>query len=132
MDFGSPIALEMSPHEVSFPGGERLRDGHGRTITDLRLSVTDRCNYRCVYCRTGTDGAQYEDLPLTTYARMVRLLVSLGVEKIRFTGGEPLLRQGLLELIREVAAMRPRFGSGKLDLAMTTNGHLLEHMAAPL
>src|SRR5271170_491068 len=93
---------------------ERLRDGHGRAITDLRLSVTDRCNYRCVYCRTGTDGAQYEDLPLSTYARMVRLFVSLGVEKIRFTGGEPLLRQGLPELIREVAAMRPKYSGGKL------------------
>src|SRR5580700_9287329 len=85
-----------------------LRDKHGRAITDLRLSVTDRCNYRCVYCRTGTDGAQYEDLSLDDYARMVRLFVSLGVEKIRFTGGEPLLRKGLAELIREVAAMRPR------------------------
>ena len=94
--------------------------------------MTDRCNYRCVYCRTGTDGAQYEDLALEDYARMVRLFVSLGIEKIRFTGGEPLLRQGLAELIREVAAMRPRFSNGKLDLALTTNGHLLEQMAEPL
>jgi len=113
-----------------------LRDGHGRAITDLRLAVTDRCNYRCVYCRTGTDGAQYEDLPLAEYARMVRLFVSLGIEKIRFTGGEPLLRQGLAELISEVRAMQPSFGEGelggKLDLALTTNGHLLEQMAGPL
>ena len=113
-------------------GTERLRDSHGRAITDLRLSVTDRCNYRCVYCRTGTDGSQYDDLGLDAYARMVRLFVSLGVEKIRFTGGEPLLRQGLPELIREVRAMRPRFSDGELDLALTTNGHLLEQMAAPL
>jgi len=113
-------------------GTELLRDSHGRAITDLRLSVTDRCNYRCVYCRTGTDGSQYDDLGLDAYARMVRLFVSLGVEKIRFTGGEPLLRQGLPELIREVRAMRPRFSDGELDLALTTNGHLLEQMAAPL
>jgi len=124
------IAGKLPP--VAATGEERLRDGHGRAITDLRLSVTDRCNYRCVYCRTGTDGAQYDDLPLTEYVRMVRLFVSLGIEKIRFTGGEPLLRQGLPELIREVAAMRPQFSEGKLDLALTTNGHLLEQMAASL
>jgi cyclic pyranopterin phosphate synthase len=124
--------LDEIPVPTKETDEERLRDGHGRAITDLRLSVTDRCNYRCVYCRTGTDGAQYEDLPLATYVRMIRLFVSLGVEKIRFTGGEPLLRQGLPELVREVAAMRPRFVDGELDLALTTNGHLLEQMAAPL
>jgi len=64
--------------------------------------------------------------------RMVRLFVSLGIEKIRFTGGEPLLRQGLRELIGEIAGMRPQFSGGKLDLALTTNGHLLEQMAVPL
>jgi GTP 3',8-cyclase len=130
------ISVFTTFDELSAPIEEteeaRLRDGHGRAITDLRLSVTDRCNYRCVYCRTGTDGAQYDDLPLEAYVRMVRLFVSLGIEKIRFTGGEPLLRQGLPELIREVRAMRPRFGGRGLDLALTTNGHLLEQMAAPL
>src|ERR1700758_2729384 len=89
----------------------RLRDKHGRAITDLRLSVTDRCNYKCVYCRTGNDGAQYSELPIEEYARMVRLFVSLGVEKVRLTGGEPLLRRGLLELVREIAQMRSAFGS---------------------
>src|SRR5580698_6552106 len=113
-----PLILEELPHSVAKTGEERLRDGHGRAITDLRLSVTDRCNYRCVYCRTGTDGAQYADLPLEEYVRMVRLFVSLGVEKIRFTGGEPLLRKGLPELIREVAAMRPQFSDVPLDLAL--------------
>jgi cyclic pyranopterin phosphate synthase len=132
MMIGAHAILDEPPVPIRDPEEARLRDGHGRAITDLRLSVTDRCNYRCVYCRTGTDGAQYEDLPLAMYARMVRLFVSLGVEKIRFTGGEPLLRQGLPELIREVAAMRPGFGGGKLDLALTTNGHLLEPMAAAL
>src|ERR1700684_2387068 len=123
----APTTLDEFPVPIGENAEVRLRDGHGRAITDLRLSVTDRCNYRCVYCRTGTDGAQYEDLPLGAYVRMVRLFVSLGIEKIRFTGGEPLLRQGLLELIREVAQMRP-MGGGKLDLALTTNGHLLESM----
>lgn len=119
---------------VSDLNAERLRDSYGRAITDLRLSVTDRCNYRCVYCRTGTDGAQYSDLPLADYARMLRLFVSLGVEKIRLTGGEPLLRPGLTELIQEAASLHRVFHpeGGPPDIALTTNGHLLAPMAAEL
>ncbi|HEY4354433.1 MAG TPA: GTP 3',8-cyclase MoaA [Acidobacteriaceae bacterium] len=115
----------------------RLRDRHGRAITDLRLSVTDRCNYRCVYCRTGSDGAQYSELPLHEYARMLKLFVSLGIEKVRLTGGEPLLRKGLLELVGEISQLRPAFApmdgtDAQLDIALTTNGHLLAPMARPL
>jgi cyclic pyranopterin phosphate synthase len=113
-------------------GVERLTDGHSRILTDLRLSVTDRCNYRCVYCRSGDDGVVYKELPLDDYARMLRVFVSLGIEKIRFTGGEPLLRAGLLDLIRETAQMRPAFSDNPLDLALTTNGHLLAKLAKPL
>lgn len=114
------------------PAG-RLRDSYGRAITDLRISVTDRCNYRCVYCRTGTEGAQYSDLPIAEYARMLRLFVSLGVEKIRLTGGEPLLRRGLTDLVRETAALRRAFSPEEpLDIALTTNGHLLAPLAAEL
>jgi cyclic pyranopterin phosphate synthase len=113
-------------------GEERLRDSHGRFITDLRLSVTDRCNYRCVYCRTGTDGAQFSELPLEAYARMLRVFVSLGIEKIRLTGGEPLLRHGLLDLVREAAQLRPAFSDKPIDVALTTNGHLLAGLATPL
>jgi len=109
----------------------RLRDSHNRTITDLRLSVTDRCNYRCVYCRTGEDGAQYSELPIADYARILRVFVSLGIEKIRLTGGEPLLRPGLLDLIRETAQLRSDFVPS-LDIALTTNGHLLASLARPL
>ena len=68
-------------------GQERLRDSFGRAITDLRISVTDRCNYKCVYCRTGNEGAQYTELPVSHYLRMVRILVGLGIEKVRLTGG---------------------------------------------
>ncbi len=113
----------------------RLRDNHGRVISDLRVSVTDRCNYRCVYCRTGTDGAQYSELPIDDYLRIIRVFVSLGIDKIRLTGGEPLLRKGLVDLVGEVAALRPAFAddpAAKLDIALTTNGHLLEDLAAPL
>ena len=113
---------------------ERLRDSHGRAITDLRVSITDRCNYRCVYCRTGNDGAQYAELPHADYLRMIKLFVSLGVEKIRLTGGEPLLRDGLLDLIRDISQLRSpyRDDDGKLDIAITTNGHLLAGLAQPL
>jgi GTP 3',8-cyclase len=121
----------------------RLRDSFGRAITDLRISVTDRCNYKCVYCRTGNEGAQYTELPIADYLRMVRILVSLGIEKVRLTGGEPLLRNGLTEMVAELAGMRtayhpdgtslaPGESGHPLDIALTTNGHLLETMAAPL
>src|ERR1700734_1702686 len=89
----------------------RLRDKLGRAITDLRVSVTDRCNYRCVYCRTGNEGAQYAELPIADYLRMVRIFVSLGVEKVRLTGGEPLLRSGLVEMVQELAAMRTAYAA---------------------
>jgi cyclic pyranopterin phosphate synthase len=138
----NPAALE--PTEQAFPARERLRDKFGRAISDLRVSVTDRCNYRCVYCRTGNEGAQYTELAISDYLRMIRIFVSLGVEKVRLTGGEPLLRAGLVEMVRELATMRtayPRESSARegavadgqpLDIALTTNGHLLEGLAEPL
>jgi cyclic pyranopterin phosphate synthase len=109
----------------------RLRDKHGRCITDVRIAITDRCNYKCVYCRTGNDGAQYAELSFAEYLRMVRLLVSLGIEKVRITGGEPLLRRGVVGFVQELARLRTLDG-GKLDIAITTNGHLLPEMAEPL
>ncbi|HXE90797.1 MAG TPA: GTP 3',8-cyclase MoaA [Terriglobales bacterium] len=109
----------------------RLRDKFGRAITDLRISVTDRCNYRCVYCRTGNEGALYEELPLADYLRMVRLFVGLGIEKVRITGGEPLLRRDVVEFVRELASLHT-LDCHPLDLAITTNGHLLAEMAEPL
>jgi cyclic pyranopterin phosphate synthase len=123
-------------HEVQ----GRLRDKFGRAITDLRVSVTDRCNYKCVYCRTGNEGAQYTELAIADYLRMVERFVSLGVEKVRLTGGEPLLRHGLVEMVGELAKMRtaympdgtPTEAGQPLDIALTTNGHLLEGLAKPL
>jgi cyclic pyranopterin phosphate synthase len=120
----------------------RLTDKHNRAITDLRISVTDRCNYKCVYCRTGNDGAQYADLPMADYFRLARIFVSLGIEKIRLTGGEPLLRRGLVDLVKDLSRLRTAYsadgapvpaGEGQpLDIAVTTNGHLLEGLAEPL
>jgi len=110
---------------------ERLIDKFGRPITDLRIAITDRCNYKCVYCRTGTDGAQYAELPFADYARMARVFVGLGIEKIRVTGGEPLLRRGVVSFVEELAGLCTLDGR-PLDLAITTNGHLLAELAQPL
>ena len=98
-DFNSAV---LDPVEQASQTGERLRDRFGRAITDLRVSITDRCNYKCVYCRTGNEGAQFSELAIEDYLRMVRIFVSLGVEKIRLTGGEPLLRSGLVEMVQRV------------------------------
>src|SRR5277367_1473135 len=99
----------LEPVEETMPAPGRLRDKFDRAITDLRVSVTDRCNYKCVYCRTGNEGAQYTELPIAAYLRMTRLFVSLGVEKVRLTGGEPLLRSGLVDMVRELATMRTSY-----------------------
>ena len=126
----SASALLVPPEQIASEPG-RLRDSFGRAITDLRVSVTDRCNYRCVYCRTGNEGAQFAELSHAEYLRMIRIFVSLGVEKVRLTGGEPLLRAGLTDLIRDIAQMRTLSGE-PLDIALTTNGHLLAGLAQPL
>ncbi|HEX4286006.1 MAG TPA: GTP 3',8-cyclase MoaA [Terracidiphilus sp.] len=120
MAVSSPIAAPV-----------RLTDSHGRVIHDLRVSVTDRCNYKCVYCRTGEVGAQYPELKIDEYLRLITLFVDLGIEKVRLTGGEPLLRHGLLDLIRALGTLRTVSGH-PLQLALTTNGHLLEGMASQL
>ena len=110
-----------------------LTDKFGRSITDLRISITDRCNYKCVYCRTGNEGALYGDLPFEDYLRMARVLVGMGITKIRLTGGEPLLRKGMVEFVRDLAQLRPANGHREsLDIALTTNGHLLADVAQPL
>ena len=108
-----------------------LHDKFGRPITDLRIAITDHCNYKCVYCRTGNEGALYRDLPIADYLRMARVFAALGIKKVRLTGGEPLLRKGIVELVRDLAKLRSA-GGEPLELAITTNGHLLAEMAQPL
>src|SRR5579884_1814475 len=107
-----------------------LYDKFGRAITDLRISITDRCNYKCVYCRTGNEGALYGDLPFDDYLRMARVLVGLGITKVRLTGGEPLLRKGVVQFVRDLSKLH--VNSEPLDIALTTNGHLLADLAQPL
>jgi cyclic pyranopterin phosphate synthase len=109
---------------------ELLRDAHGRRISDLRVSVTDRCNFRCQYCMpaAGLPWLERDEvLRFEEIARLVSLLVDLGVEDVRLTGGEPLVRRGFSGLVAKLAAIE-----GVRDLALTTNGYLLERDAETL
>src|SRR5260370_2593096 len=109
-----------------------LTDKFGRPITDLRISITDRCNYKCVYCRTGNEGALYGDLPFADYLRMARVLIGMGVTKVRLTGGEPLLRNGVVDFVRELAQLRTPNGGHRgerLDTARSTQPQPLPHLA---
>jgi GTP 3',8-cyclase len=133
-----PVRATDAPGPRPLPVG-LLQDKFGRTITDLRVSVTDRCNYKCVYCRTGTEGAQFAELAIGDYLRIIRVFVLLGIQKVRLTGGEPLLRKGIVSLVAQLAQLRCMPNSlpdepqdQPLDLAITTNGHLLAELAAPL
>jgi cyclic pyranopterin phosphate synthase len=107
-----------------------LRDTFGRLHDNLRISVTDRCNIRCFYCMPESGVAFVERREILTYeeiVRFVRIAVGLGIRKVRVTGGEPLVRKDVPELVRELAAI-PEVE----DLALTTNGVLLEGMAPAL
>ncbi len=109
---------------------EPLLDAHGRQITDLRISVTDRCNFRCRYCMPA-EGMRWLDrsdlLSFEEIARLAGVLARLGITDVRLTGGEPLARR---EFPRLVAMLRAIEGIG--DLSLTTNGYLLERHAAEL
>jgi cyclic pyranopterin phosphate synthase len=106
-----------------------LYDKFGRQITDLRISVTDRCNFRCVYCRSA-DPENYREhdeiLSWKELERLGRIFVGLGIRKVRITGGEPLVRDGVENFIRYMS------GIGAEDLSMTTNGHLLANRCQSL
>ena len=107
-----------------------MLDRFNRNITYLRISVTDRCNLRCRYCMPaeGVDWIPHKNiLSFEEITEVVRIAVGLGVNKIRLTGGEPLVRKGIQNLVRMIASV-----SGVEDLAMTTNGILLEKYADEL
>jgi cyclic pyranopterin phosphate synthase len=112
-----------------------LSDTHGRVHTDLRISVTDRCNFRCTYCMP-TEGMEWlprsEVLTFEEIERVARLMVEqLGIRSIRLTGGEPTLRAHLTVLIGKLAALRAEDG-GPIELSMTTNGATLAHQVHDL
>ncbi|WP_339532505.1 GTP 3',8-cyclase MoaA [Pseudomonas mucidolens] len=106
-----------------------LQDGFGRQIDYLRLSVTDRCDFRCVYCmaKNMTFLPRQQVLTLEELQRLARLFVGQGVRKIRLTGGEPLIRPGIVGLCRDIAAL-----PGLRELVLTSNGSQLSRLAVPL
>jgi len=113
-------------------GEARLIDEHSRELCDLRISITDRCNYRCVYCmpEAGLPWFRTSDvLTLEEIDRLARIMVGLGVRRIRLTGGEPTVRRGLADLIRMLDRHR---ALGLEGISLTTNGLLLQEMVGDL
>src|SRR6059058_3816901 len=109
---------------------ESLVDGWGREIRSLRVSVTDKCNFRCRYCMPAEGLEWLERDELLTFeeiARLVRVLAAMGVDEVQLTGGEPLVRRDLPVLVRLIGET-----PGVSDLSLTTNGVLLDRLAAPL
>src|SRR5262245_22875629 len=119
---------------LKLPVTPRPRDTLGRPLHDLRISVMDRCNFRCPYCMPKETFHEHyrflkssERLSFEEIVRLTRVFVELGVQKVRLTGGEPLLRPGLPELVGELTSLE-----GVRDVALTTNGVLLAQHAAEL
>jgi GTP 3',8-cyclase len=107
-----------------------IKDSYGRDIHDLRISVTDRCNFRCVYCKSADPKNYFPHQDLLGWDEFLRLghiLAGLGIRKVRVTGGEPLLRPGIIDFLSCLRQVK-----GIQDLALTTNGYLLAEMAADL
>jgi len=108
-----------------------LRDAHNRIIRDLRISLTDRCNFRCFYCLPNGEPPLARKETILTFEEIVYLsdiFVSLGIEKIRLTGGEPMLRRDIERLVGKLSVLKPRLK----DLALTTNGFSIPEKAAAL
>ena len=136
-DLRYAAAVPRIPEQAAPPNG-LLADRLGRPLHDLRISVTDRCNFRCSYCMPKeVFDKDYKFLPQTSLlsfeeiTRVARVFVAHGVRKLRLTGGEPTLRKGLETLIGMLAALRTPDGA-PLDITLTTNGSLLERKAAAL
>jgi GTP 3',8-cyclase len=130
-------AMLPIPAAADIPQGA-VADGLGRPLHDLRISVTDRCNFRCVYCMpSDVFGKDYAFLPhsellsFEEITRLARIFVERGVKKIRLTGGEPLLRKNIENLVGMLSALRTPEGH-ELDLTLTTNGSLLARKAQAL
>jgi GTP 3',8-cyclase len=136
-DLRYAAVLPQVPDQPQKPTG-LLSDRLGRTLHDLRISITDRCNFRCNYCMPKeVFGSAYKFLPQTSLlsfeeiTRTARLFAAHGVSKLRLTGGEPLLRKHVEVLIAQLAALRTPAGEA-LDITLTTNGSLLDRKAAAL
>src|SRR4051794_41666559 len=121
-ELGLPAIRRTAPPDPARPDDPRLVDSFGRVATDLRISLTDRCNLRCTYCMPAEGLDWMPRAEQLTDAELLRLITiavrDLGVEELRFTGGEPLLRRGLERIITASAAPLPR-----PDISLTTNGN---------
>ncbi|HEY4419210.1 MAG TPA: GTP 3',8-cyclase MoaA, partial [Pseudonocardia sp.] len=131
LDLGLPAVRRAVPRDPARPADPRLIDSFGRVATDLRISLTDRCNLRCSYCMPA-EGLDWmpraEQLTDDELLRLITIAVrDLGVEELRFTGGEPLLRKGLEKIIAASATLEPR-----PDISLTTNGVGLARRAEAL
>ncbi len=118
-------AIEHAPHACR--PRDALSDAQGRSIRYLRVSLTDRCNFRCTYCSPAETEPPDGLLSRVELTRLFRLFAGLGVRRIRLTGGEPTLRKDVVEIVRDAAATQ-----GIEDVALTTNGHRLDELVAPL
>jgi cyclic pyranopterin phosphate synthase len=133
-----PSRPSSPPADEAFDGRPGVPDRFGRALRDLRISVTDRCNFRCPYCMPaelfGRDFAFLPREAVLTFeeiARLAGIFTALGVRKLRITGGEPLVRRDLPVLIGHLAALRTTDGE-PVDLTLTTNGSALRALAGPL
>ncbi len=130
-----PLRIADRPAEPA-PRTAPLLDAFGRAATDLRVSVIDKCNFRCTYCMPA-EGlpwlAKEEVLTEDELLRLVTLLVGLGVREVKLTGGEPTVRPELPEIVRRIRDLDGTLPDGdRLDLSITTNGYLLDRLARPL
>jgi cyclic pyranopterin phosphate synthase len=135
---GLAVPSAAFAHSTRLAANGLVADTLGRNLRDLRISVTDRCNFRCNYCMPkevfGTDYPYLKHADLLTFeeiTRVARVFVAHGVQKIRLTGGEPLLRKNLEQLVEQLATLRTPDGQA-LDLTLTTNGSLLKRKAQSL
>jgi cyclic pyranopterin phosphate synthase len=130
-ELGLPALRGSTKRDPGRPDDSRLIDGFGRVATDLRISLTDRCNLRCTYCMPAEGLDWMPRAEQLTDAELIRLVTiavrDLGVRELRFTGGEPLLRKGLERIIAAAAALEPR-----PDISLTTNGVGLARRAEAL
>nr|WP_244239195.1 GTP 3',8-cyclase MoaA [Corallococcus carmarthensis] len=116
-----------APLPASNPLAPPLCDAQGRRMTYLRLSITDRCNFRCTYCSPASWGGKKDLLDAGEFERIVSVFARMGIRRVRLTGGEPLARPDILEIAQRIAAV-----SGVEHLAITTNASRLESLAVPL
>jgi cyclic pyranopterin phosphate synthase len=123
----TPAPLPSLARPTGSAAADGLSDAQGRSIRYLRVSLTDRCNFKCTYCSPAETESPDGLLTRAELARLFRLFAGLGVRRVRLTGGEPTLRRELVEIVADAAAT-----PGIEDVALTTNGHRLDELVGPL